>query len=230
VSEKSSETPEAPEAPQAPDPGIEIAESAGVTVRFEARRCIHSRFCVLWQPQVYKANVKGPWIDPAADSVEAVAAVAHNCPSGAIQYQRHDGEPDEQAPPVNLITVRENGPLAFRAQIVLDDKPIGYRATLCRCGASKNKPFCDNSHHDLPFIASGEPPTIDSPALESRDGPLKIKSQPNGPLRIRGNMEICSGTGRTLKRSIDEALCRCGQSSNKPYCDGTHKRIGFTTT
>jgi CDGSH-type Zn-finger protein len=79
----------------------------------------------------------------------------------------------------------------------------------------------------LPFTASGEPPTIDTPALESRDGPLKIKSQPNGPLRIRGSMEICSGTGRTVKRSIDEALCRCGQSANKPYCDGTHKRIGF---
>jgi CDGSH-type Zn-finger protein/uncharacterized Fe-S cluster protein YjdI len=211
----------------AADASIEIADSSGVTVRFEARRCIHSRFCVLWQPQVYRANVKGPWIAPAADRVEAVAAVAHNCPSGAIQYERHDGQPNEQAPPINLIYIRENGPLAFRAQIVLDEKAIGYRATLCRCGASKNKPFCDNSHRDLPFTASGEPPTVDAPALESRDGPLKIKSQPNGPLRIRGNMEICSGTGRTVKRSIDEALCRCGQSANKPYCDGSHRRVGF---
>jgi hypothetical protein len=50
--------------------------------------------------------VQGAWIDPGADSVEAVVAVAHNCPSGAIQYQRHDGRPDEQPPAVNVINVR----------------------------------------------------------------------------------------------------------------------------
>jgi CDGSH-type Zn-finger protein/uncharacterized Fe-S cluster protein YjdI len=206
---------------------IEIADSAGVTVKFEAKRCVHSRFCVLWQPQVYKANVKGPWINPAADSVEAVVAVAHNCPSGAIQYERHDGQPNERPPLVNLINIRENGPLAIRAEIILDGKPLGYRATLCRCGASKNKPFCDNSHHDLPFTASGEPATLDTPVLTARNGPVQVEPQPNGPLRIRGNIEICSGTGRTVKRSGGEALCRCGQSANKPFCDGTHKRVGF---
>ncbi len=206
---------------------IEIADSAGVTLKFEAKRCVHSRFCVLWQPQVYKANVKGPWINPSADSVEAVVAVAHNCPSGAIQYERHDGQPNEQPPLVNLINIRENGPLAIRAEIILDGKPLGYRATLCRCGASKNKPFCDNSHHNLPFIASGEPATLDTPALAARNGPVHVEPQPDGPLRIRGNIEICSGTGRTVKRSGGEALCRCGQSANKPFCDGTHKRVGF---
>jgi CDGSH-type Zn-finger protein/uncharacterized Fe-S cluster protein YjdI len=207
----------------------EIADSPGVTIRFAAKRCIHSRFCVLWQPQVYKANVKGPWLNPAADSVEAVVAVAHNCPSGAIQYQRHDGKPDERPPLVNLINIRENGPLAIRADLILGHERIGYRATLCRCGASKNKPFCDNSHHDLPFRASGEPASVDSPALASRDGPLQIEPQPNGPLRVRGNVEICSGTGRTVKRSSSiEALCRCGESANKPFCDGSHKRVGFT--
>jgi CDGSH-type Zn-finger protein/uncharacterized Fe-S cluster protein YjdI len=208
-------------------PDIEIADSPGVTIKFESKRCIHSRFCVLWQPQVYKANVQGPWIAPAADSVEAVVAVAHNCPSGAIQYERHDGQPDEAPPPVNLVSVRENGPLAFRAEIALGGKAIGMRATLCRCGVSKNKPFCDNSHHDLPFTATGEPATIDTPALDSRNGPLKIDAQPNGPLRVKGNMEICAGTGRTIKRSSSEFLCRCGHSANKPYCDGTHSKVGF---
>ena len=128
---------------------------------------------------------------------------------------------------MNLINIRENGPLAIRAEIILDEKPFGYRATLCRCGASKNKPFCDNSHHDLPFTASGEPATIDTPALAARDGPVQVEPQPNGPLRIRGNMEICSGTGRTVKRSTAKRLCRCGQSANKPYCDGSHKRVGI---
>jgi CDGSH-type Zn-finger protein/uncharacterized Fe-S cluster protein YjdI len=206
----------------------EVADSPGVTITFEGKRCIHSRFCVLWQPQVYKANVQGQWLYPDADSVEAVVAVAQNCPSGAIQYKRHDGQPDERAPPVNMLNIRENGPLAVRADIVLDNEHIGYRATLCRCGASKNRPFCDNSHHDLPFTASGEPATVDTPPLAVRDGPLEIEPQANGPLRVRGNLEICSGTGRTVKRSSGDAfLCRCGQSANKPFCDGSHKRAGF---
>src|SRR5450631_899173 len=219
--------PDAAIAPSLPSPDIEVADSPGVTIKFQAKRCIHSRFCVLWQPQVYKANVQGPWLNPAADSVEAVVAVAHNCPSGAIQYERHDGQPQERAPAVNLINIRENGPLAFRAEIFLSQQLIGYRATLCRCGASKNKPFCDNSHRDAEFTATGEPATIDTPVLAARAGPLQIEPKPNGPLRVRGNMEICSGTGRTVKRSSSEALCRCGQSANKPFCDGTHARVGF---
>jgi CDGSH-type Zn-finger protein/uncharacterized Fe-S cluster protein YjdI len=207
--------------------GIEIASSTRVTIKFETKRCIHARFCMLWQPQVYKANVEGPWIDPAADSVEAVVAVAHNCPSGAIRYERHDGKPDEQAPPVNVVYLRENGPLAVRAEIVIDGKPIGYRATLCRCGASKNKPFWDNAHTKIGFTATGEPKTVDATPLAARDGPIEITSKRNGPLLVRGNLEICCGTGRIIKRTTTDALCRCGHSQNKPFCDGSHRSAGF---
>jgi uncharacterized Fe-S cluster protein YjdI len=63
--------------------GVEIVRGKALTIKFNGKRCIHSRFCVLWQPHVYKANVAGAWIDPDADSVEASVAVAHNCPSGA---------------------------------------------------------------------------------------------------------------------------------------------------
>jgi CDGSH-type Zn-finger protein len=117
--------------------------------------------------------------------------------------------------------------LAFRADMLLDRQAVGYRATLCRCGASRNKPFCDNSHRDLPFAASGEPATIDTPALAVRNGPLQIQSLRNGPLRVIGNVEICTGTGRTVKRTTGEFLCRCGQSAYKPFCDGSHTRVGF---
>src|SRR5581483_12462083 len=104
----------------------------------------------------------------------------------------------------------------------------GFRATLCRCGASKNKPFCDGSHHEAGFSASGEPPTgTATDALEVRDGPLQIDPQLNGPLRVRGNLEIVSGTGRMVARVTSTYLCRCGQSQNKPFCDGSHAKVGF---
>jgi CDGSH-type Zn-finger protein len=66
--------------------------------------------------------------------------------------------------------------------------------------------------------------------LEVRDGPLEIDPQVDGPLRVRGNLEITSGTGRVVARVTQAKLCRCGGSSNKPFCDGTHARIGFTST
>lgn len=160
--------------------------------------------------------------------MERVIEVAHACPSGAIRYERLDGEPGEAAPPVNLASTREAGPYAFRGELWIKGQPIGYRATLCRCGASKNKPLCDGSHHEVNFDASGEPPTgKDTEMLPVRNGPLHIEPQPDGPYAVRGNLEITSGTGRMVARVTAARLCRCGASRSKPFCDGSHAKIGF---
>jgi CDGSH-type Zn-finger protein len=176
---------------------------------------------------VFLANVKGPWINPDATSVDALVEIAHVCPSGAIRYQRKDGKPDEAAPEVNLLAIREGGPYAVRADLRLNGQSGSYRATLCRCGASKNKPFCDGSHHEVGFNATGEPATGQADMLPVRNGPLSIEPEVDGPLRVRGNLEITSGTGRVVTRLVQARLCRCGGSSNKPFCDGTHARINF---
>jgi CDGSH-type Zn-finger protein/uncharacterized Fe-S cluster protein YjdI len=218
------------EAPAPPAPAIETAEGKDIIIDFETKRCIHARFCVLQQPGVFKANVVGPWLAPDdATSAEGLVAAAQNCPSGAVRYRRKDGGPQEGPPPVNLIRVRANGPLAVHAAIMMDGRAAGFRATLCRCGQSKNKPLCDGSHVAAAFAATGEPKTGDVTALARRDGALEIRPQKNGPLAIHGSVEVISGTGRAVRRAEDLMLCRCGGSANKPYCDGTHARIGFTT-
>jgi CDGSH-type Zn-finger protein len=66
--------------------------------------------------------------------------------------------------------------------------------------------------------------------LPVRDGPLRVDPQPDGPLQVRGNLEIVSGTGRVVSRLTQARLCRCGGSNNKPFCDGTHTRIGFRSS
>ena len=210
--------------------GIETAPGEKLDLLFETKRCIHARFCVTGAPDVFLANVQGPWLHPDAMEVARVVEIAHACPSGAIQYHRTDGEHDEPAPPVNLASIRESGPYAFRGQLEIDGDPIGFRATLCRCGASKNKPFCDSSHHEVGFSATGEPATGTTDALSVRNGVLAIDPQLNGPLSIRGNLEITSGTGRVVSRVTTAKLCRCGGSATKPFCDGTHARIGFKST
>jgi CDGSH-type Zn-finger protein/uncharacterized Fe-S cluster protein YjdI len=210
--------------------GVDHIEGKDLTLLYEGKKCIHARFCVTWGPKVFLANVPGPWIHPDAASAEQLVEIAHACPSGAIRDLRKDGGANEGPPPVNLLAVREAGPYAVRADLRLDGKSGSYRATLCRCGASKNKPFCDGSHHDAGFAASGEPATGKADMLPVRDGPLDIQPEPDGPLRVRGNLEITSGTGRVVTRLTQARLCRCGGSSNKPFCDGTHSRIGFRSS
>jgi CDGSH-type Zn-finger protein/uncharacterized Fe-S cluster protein YjdI len=207
--------------------GIEEVRGKKVLIRFEGKKCIHSRACVLSHPDVFVPNVKGEWIHPDATSPETVAMLALTCPSGAIAYERLDGGEQESPPLVNVVRVRENGPLAVHAQLTIDGKPVGFRATLCRCGASKNKPYCDSSHVEAGFAATGEPGTQASEPLAVRNGELAVTLRQDGPLALSGSVEIVSGTGRTLNRMTAAALCRCGQSSNKPFCDGTHKKIGF---
>ena len=206
------------------------ARSDDIEISFDVQRCIHSRRCVLNAPTVFLANVKGPWLHPETESVEHLVHVAQSCPSGAITYRRLDGGQNEAAPKVNTINLRQNGPYAFHATLNIDEQAPLYRATLCRCGQSKNKPFCDNSHIEAGFEATGEPETTPSEPLAERGGELHVIPLRDGPIKVRGPVEICSGTGRTTNRTQYAKLCRCGGSSNKPYCDDTHLRIGFRST
>jgi CDGSH-type Zn-finger protein/uncharacterized Fe-S cluster protein YjdI len=210
-------------------PKVDEYRGKKITVFFDSRKCIHSRHCVLTLPDVFRANTAGPWIVPDDADPEELVEVAHSCPSGAISYTRHDHDKQETVPQINIIRVLENGPLAVHAELKLAGQTPLFRATLCRCGASKNKPFCDNSHRDAGFFASGEPGTLPSEPLEIRNGPLEITPTPNGPFVVKGNVEICTGTRRTILRTQRTALCRCGASNNKPFCDGSHAVIGFKT-
>lgn len=207
----------------------EIVKGREVTITFDGSRCVHSRNCVLSHPEVFVPNVKGDWIFPDAASAETVLHIGLSCPSGAIRVARNDAGAGSEAPPVvNTLRIRENGPLALEAPMTLaGQNGASVRATLCRCGASQNKPYCDGSHAAAGFTATGEPAAKDSAPLAARDGVVEVVPKLNGPLRLSGNVEVVSGTGRTVNRATQLFLCRCGQSANKPYCDGSHARAGF---
>jgi len=103
---------------------------------------------------------------------------------------------------------------------------VRYRAALCRCGDSKNKPFCDNTHEKEGFRDRGALGDT-GPGFESAGGRLEIKRLPNGPLIVSGNFSIVTAAGRTGWRGTKAALCRCGKSETKPFCDGSHAPAGF---
>lgn len=220
-------TPAPAPAPAVAAQPVEVVRGQALSILFDSHRCIHSRHCVLDAPSVFKANTPGEWIYPDTVHAETVVGVAHACPSGAIRYQRHDGGPAEAAPSVNQLRIRENGPYAVHAPLSISGQDDGFRATLCRCGQSRNKPWCDSSHVAAAFAATGEPPSGAVDALAQRGGPLAVTPMKNGPLQVRGNLEICAGTGRTVARITEARLCRCGQSKNKPFCDLSHVAAGF---
>lgn len=207
---------------------VEVVEGERAIVRFDGRRCIHARRCVMGAPRAFKADAKGGWIDADGASPEALVRIAYACPSGAITVDRKDGGPAESPPPANQVIVRENGPLAVHAEMTIEGYGPTPRATLCRCGLSRSKPFCDNSHIRSGFAATGEPPAQEMElAIPDLTGPVTVTPHVNGPLQIKGALEIASGTGHAVARVRGAFFCRCGQSQNKPFCDGSHKRAGF---
>jgi uncharacterized Fe-S cluster protein YjdI len=70
---------------------------------------------------------------------------------------------------------------------------------------------------------------LDGGAQEEASDETTVEPRPNGPLFVRGNVRIVGEDGAVIREDTRVALCRCGGSGNKPFCDGTHRRIGFTT-
>lgn len=207
---------------------IEKYEGKEVTITFDGSRCIHYRRCVLTLPNVFRANVEGPWIDPDGAPADEIRGLARRCPSGAIRALNPDGTNTEVPPDKNVVYVVENGPLNVRGDVRMPDGSTCVRASLCRCGASKNKPFCDGTHESIDFKATGEPTPDEEMGTIENGQPLVLDPRKNGPLKVTGPVEVVKGgTGKSLRKADRVFLCRCGASNNKPYCDGTHGKIGF---
>ncbi len=126
---------------------------ARITVHDNRGICAHAGYCTDNLKSVFKMGEE-PWIDPDGASAEAIIDVIENCPSGALSCSIDGNEYRRQVPGPE-ITVIKDGPYMVCA-VELADQPLGdgatpARYTLCRCGASKNKPFCDGSHWDIGF-------------------------------------------------------------------------------
>lgn len=160
-----------------------IYQGNGIEVSFDLDRCVHVGACLHGLPEVFDLD-RRPWISPDRADPEDVAAVVRSCPSGALQYRRLDGVPEERYEGTTVTPIR-NGPLQVVGEIRVrrdgGDVEVLPRATLCRCGASARKPFCDNSHLRIGFEAPGEPfrvrlgrlrPTVTTP-ISPQDDPRR---------------------------------------------------------
>ncbi|KPK14723.1 MAG: hypothetical protein AMJ62_11975 [Myxococcales bacterium SG8_38] len=205
-------------------------EGRDADVQWDGRLCIHIGECGRAKNDLFVGG-RQPWCEPDRVSADEVADVVLRCPSGALTYRRKDGGAEESPDSENVVSVMYNGPLYVRGDLEIDgaseDMPgLRFRAALCRCGQSKSKPFCDNSHEAAGFQdygAVGEK----GDGFEAPGGKLSVSPTPNGPLLLSGNFTIAAASGRRAWRGKKAALCRCGHSNNKPFCDGSHKGAGF---
>lgn len=203
-----------------------------IDVQWDGRLCIHIGECGYSEGKLFVAG-RDPWCIPDLANDENVKDVVQRCPSGALSYNHKSVDGNEQPSDSNTVSVIYNGPLYIQGDMDIDNVPddmpgVRFRAALCRCGKSKNKPFCDNSHLKTGFkdyAAVGN--TGDS--LESQGGKLSVGFIKDGPIMITGNFKILAGSARVAWQGKKAALCRCGQSKNKPFCDGSHKDAGFVT-
>jgi len=203
----------------------------GIRVTYDSDRCIHAAECVHGLPEVFDPDRK-PWIEAGAASAEDLATVIRRCPTGALAYQRLDGGPEEGQTPANELRIVPNGPVYATGELVLLDAEHGEirretRVAFCRCGASENKPYCDGRHAEAGFEDSGAigNPTVRPPGDD--DSPnLTVRLRPDGPLVLEGRFTMVAADQETTE-GASGALCRCGASKNKPFCDGTHREIDF---
>jgi CDGSH-type Zn-finger protein len=135
----------------------------------------------------------------------------------------------------NSIMVRPDGPLICKgdtditlqnadAEVILKSKEFA----LCRCGLSKNKPFCDGSHKKEGVQATQSFTDERGEEINGLIGDLTITVKNNAMYSIQGPVTIFSRDGLSKTTRTKAALCRCGHSEKKPFCDAKHKKCGFT--
>jgi CDGSH-type Zn-finger protein len=129
-------------------------EGKAITIHDNRGVCSHRGFCTDNLPTVFRMD-KEPWIDPDGGEADEVARVIEMCPSGALSYTR-DGELHKDLDREPAIIVSKDGPYDVQGGVEFVDAEGNTpeskeHYTLCRCGHSKNKPFCSGQHWYVNF-------------------------------------------------------------------------------
>lgn len=130
----------------------------------------------------------------------------------------------------NEALVTNGGPLQITGNITLvnEDGTVQFanHLTLCRCGSSKSKPTCDGQHLEREFLHPGKISEASEIPASQRPSKITISCIKDGPITFRGRLRLHNQFGQECVK-MRGSLCRCGQSANKPFCDGSHDRTGF---
>lgn len=133
------------------------------------------------------------------------------------------------------ITIRPDGPYRVEGGVPLEgpdgaayERKLAY--SLCRCGKSANKPYCDGTHKECGFVGTEVADTASPAGTLDAEGiaeASRIRVVADGPYHVFGGPALTYSDGRMHETRSFYRLCRCGASRNKPFCDDSHVEIGF---
>lgn len=130
----------------------------------------------------------------------------------------------------NELLVTNGGPLKMTGNITMidEDGAVSHvnHLSLCRCGASNNKPLCDDQHLEIEFFDNGALQRVSDWMPVNRPQTITVTCVKDGPLKFRGYLRIFNKKGQECI-TMSGALCRCGRSSNKPFCDSNNGCAGY---
>ena len=184
-----------------------------------------------------KSDASGTFVAYMDDSTQPQAARTHeNLTTSAkaldrwfAERQKHNGPPRLLEIP-NEVLVSSSGPLNLTGNITLvkEDGSVSYanHLSLCRCGASKTKPICDQHHLQIEFLNSGRIQEVSDTQHTERPSKITLSIIKDGPITFKGRLRLHNNLGQECVKQRG-SLCRCGQSANKPFCDGSHEKTGF---
>jgi len=211
-----------------------------VSVAWDKNLCIHAAECGRAKNDLFETG-RDPWCDPSLVDEAAVREVVARCPSGALSVSAGQvdtagaagGTDASDRTARNTITVSSDGPLFLAGQLDIADAPerapgLAERAALCRCGLSGNKPYCDNGHRAGNWREHGAIGETGDADPSDEGGTLSVEVMKDGPLRVSGPMTMFSGAAREAWHGDRTVLCRCGLSGRKPFCDGSHRKQGWS--
>jgi uncharacterized Fe-S cluster protein YjdI len=136
-----------------------VYQDDGITVTWDPTLCIHTAICLRLLPEVFDVNAR-PWIDITGADADAIAATVRACPTSALRYDGPAVDAESPEEP-STVEIRPNGPLYVRGRMRISAPGAQprelTRVALCRCGASENKPYCDNSHRAVGFRDTSKP-------------------------------------------------------------------------
>lgn len=139
--------------PERTSDGVKDFAGADITVHYNLLQCASAEHCSEELAAVFRKGEK-PWIQPDHGSPQEIMEVIERCPSGALRYT-FNGKTGPASREHPQIRIAKNGPYEVEGIALRVDQwseaAARDRYTLCRCGASKNKPFCDGSHWRIGF-------------------------------------------------------------------------------
>ena len=133
---------------------IQTYEGDHITVTFDPNLCTHSAKCLSGLPAVFDVR-RRKWIDVTRAGADDIALAIDQCPSRALRYVRPGVAPAasaaEATQSVTVVTLSTDGPLVLQGRVRVQTAAgevvrEADRVALCRCGGTRNQPFCDGSH------------------------------------------------------------------------------------